>query len=154
MSTEEATESETDAADGVSVMDDRRAYVTVSEALTGLASLDAGESGETPDHEACNHRSSTVETYDSLDFGECPHDGYSPRRCYPHGVSWAITVSGRKTPIHYAEPRMLTVREVARLQSFDDDFSFPSETRTGKFRVIGNAVPPDLASSVAEAIPV
>lgn len=53
--------------------------------------------------------------------------------------------------IHYCEPRILTVRECARLQSFPDDFFFLGKYTTGgKFRKkeiprytqIGNAIPP------------
>lgn len=67
---------------------------------------------------------------------------------------------GKKSPtlttlpddyIHYSEPRILTVREYARIQSFDDDFEFKGKYTTGgklrKFEVprytqVGNAIPP------------
>ena len=53
--------------------------------------------------------------------------------------------------IHYCEPRILTVRECARLQSFPDWFDFKGKYTTGgklrKFEVprytqVGNAIPP------------
>jgi DNA (cytosine-5)-methyltransferase 1 len=53
--------------------------------------------------------------------------------------------------IHYCEPRILTVREYARIQSFPDWFEFKGKYTTGgklrKFEVprytqIGNAIPP------------
>jgi len=53
--------------------------------------------------------------------------------------------------IHPAEPRTLTVREAARIQTFPDDFRF-SGSRSDAFRQIGNAVPPVLAETVARAI--
>ena len=63
--------------------------------------------------------------------------------------------------IHYSNPRALTVREMARLQSFDDSFVFQGKRSTGgnkrKFEVpqytlVGNAVPPLMARAVATEI--
>lgn len=53
--------------------------------------------------------------------------------------------------IHPSQPRTLTLREAARIQSFPDTFIFsgsPSQVR----HQIGNAVPPLLAQRVGEAI--
>lgn len=63
--------------------------------------------------------------------------------------------------IHYAEPRNITVREMARLQSFPDDFNFKGRyTINGprrKFDVarcsqVGNAVPPLFAEAIGRAL--
>ncbi|MEM1407669.1 MAG: DNA cytosine methyltransferase [Bacteroidota bacterium] len=54
-------------------------------------------------------------------------------------------------PIHYSEPRCVTVREMARLHGFPDWFRF-NTTKWHGARQIGNAVPPPLAYSVASEI--
>ncbi len=53
--------------------------------------------------------------------------------------------------LHPTEHRAFTVREAARIQGFPDDFIF-SGTTTQQYRMIGNAVPPPVARSVAELI--
>jgi DNA (cytosine-5)-methyltransferase 1 len=53
--------------------------------------------------------------------------------------------------LHPTENRAFTVREAARVQGFGDDFIF-SGTVAQQFRMIGNAVPPPVAQSVAELV--
>ena len=50
-------------------------------------------------------------------------------------------------PIHYAWPRCVTVREMARLHGFPDWFRFHA-TKWHGARQIGNAVPPPLARAM------
>ncbi|WP_034461346.1 DNA cytosine methyltransferase [Buttiauxella noackiae] len=54
-------------------------------------------------------------------------------------------------PIHPALPRVITVREAARLHSYPDWFRFHS-TKWHGFRQLGNSVPPFLARAVASEI--
>lgn len=55
--------------------------------------------------------------------------------------------------IHYdsAQARSITVREAARLQSFADDYQFLGNNGA-KYKMIGNAVPPVFANSIANSL--
>lgn len=53
--------------------------------------------------------------------------------------------------IHPRQPRTLTVREAARIQSFPDHFRF-SGPPSAAFKQIGNAVPPMVAAAVGRSI--
>ncbi|TWH82576.1 DNA cytosine methyltransferase [Sedimentibacter saalensis] len=51
----------------------------------------------------------------------------------------------------YKQARSITVREAARIQTFDDDFEF-SGLLSADYEMIGNAVPPKFALRLANAI--
>lgn len=59
--------------------------------------------------------------------------------------------------VHYSEPRIMTVREHARIQSFPDDFEFKGKYTTGgklrrqevpRYTQVANAIPPIFAEQV------
>lgn len=63
--------------------------------------------------------------------------------------------------IHYARYRAMTVREMARLQSFDDSFVFQGKRQTGgdkrkseipQYTLVGNAVPPLMSRAIGNEI--
>jgi DNA (cytosine-5)-methyltransferase 1 len=63
--------------------------------------------------------------------------------------------------LHYCDPRILTVREYARLQSFPDWFKFKGKYTTGgdrrtrecpRYTQAGNAVPPLLGLAIGKAL--
>jgi DNA (cytosine-5)-methyltransferase 1 len=121
-------------------------------------------SGQVFNHAAVSHSADLVEALGALLPGETPQSmsehplkkkdyfrsAYA--RLHPHGPAPTLTTqthnpgSGRFT--HYRDARVLTVREVARLQGFPDDFKFFGQDETQR-RHVGNAVPPILAEAIA-----
>lgn len=86
--------------------------------------------------------------------------------------SFTIQAGGRHAPLHPQAPKMefveqnkrvfvagkedlyrrLTVRECARVQTFPDDFIFKYDNVTAGYKMVGNAVPCQLAKVLAESI--
>lgn len=89
--------------------------------------------------------------------------GLKKHRIYPmSATSPAPTITTLPDDVlHYSEPRILTVRESARLQSFPDWFRFRGKFTTGgdrrtkecpRYTQVGNAVPPYLARGIGSAL--
>lgn len=79
---------------------------------------------------------------------------------HPNKISKTITTLPDDL-LHYKEPRILTVRENARLQSFPDWFEFQGKYTTGgarrkeecpRYTQVGNAVPPLMAEALGKLI--
>ena len=75
------------------------------------------------------------------------------RRLHPDKPSYTITGSGGGGThgYHWSEPRALTNRERARIQTFPDDFAFCGAKESVR-KQIGMAVPPLLAKEIFTAV--
>ena len=119
-------------------------------------------------HLASRHRSKIVEM-----FGRIPEGG-SIRSLEPEHRTAKMTmvrldrerlsntiVSLPDDLLHYHHHRILSVRECARLQTFDDDFVFFGKRTSGfverrvdvpQYTQVGNAVPPELGAALGRAL--
>lgn len=89
---------------------------------------------------------------------ECPegqslYSGYSDawKKCPWNEASCTIKENHGGVNIHPKLPRVLTAREMARIQSFPDDFIFEG-TKNKQLVQIGNAVPPLLGKAIGLAV--
>lgn len=109
-------------------------HITAREALRDLSAL--------PENESSNHVWSKAQR--SPEQGDrrlrADRPGYTIRAECHGNIQW-----------HYEQPRRISMREAARIQSFPDDFIFDSKLRETE-RQVGNAVPPVLAWHIARAV--
>ena len=77
------------------------------------------------------------------------------RRFARHEVMGTVTATSSPENsgiLHPIENRRYSVREIARFQSFPDDFIFYGTSVSSMYRQIGNAVPPLLAKVIADSL--
>lgn len=73
------------------------------------------------------------------------------KRLDPKSPSVTIKHAYKSMIIHPKYNRCLSIREVARLQSFDDNFIFKN-TKTSQYQQLANAVPPNLSKALAISV--
>jgi DNA (cytosine-5)-methyltransferase 1 len=76
---------------------------------------------------------------------------FAYRKLHPAHFSWTLNTKA-DCVFHYSTPRALTVREFARLHSFDDTYHFLSGDRHSRYQQVGNAVPPLFAKAIGLAV--
>jgi DNA (cytosine-5)-methyltransferase 1 len=135
---------------------------TVFDAIGDLPVLENGqECKSVPNHTAMKHTEQMLKKMSFIKNGGSRNDIPNDIRPTSGDVRKYIrydsekpshTVTGDMRKIfHYSQNRALTVRELARLQSFDDNFVFCGNSISQQQQV-GNAVPPLMAHEIAKQI--
>lgn len=98
------------------------------------------------------------------EYSEYKPDSYyyaRHRKVDPDEPSYTVTSHVVDELLHYdpEQPRVLTVREAARLQSFPDDYTFAGrrviphvDDEESQYEQVGNSVPPKLAYHIGQVI--
>lgn len=136
-------------------------YVSVKEAIDKYPKLLSGEKSNVPNHIAMAHSEQMLMKMSYVtnggDRNEIPEkirpksgDVRKYIRYRSDKPSVCVTGDMRKI-FHYEQNRALTVRELAKLQSFPDDFVFKG-TKISQQQQVGNSVPPKMAEAIADVI--
>lgn len=163
-------------------------YRTVGDAISDLDFLGSGEesseykkepeteyqemmrkdSERLMNHKASNHSERIQKRFELIDEGkgmetvpeEYRTQKHSLKKLHRDEPSPTVTTLPEDF-VHYKRNRIPTVRELARIQSFPDDFEFTGPRTTGGMRrrescpqysQIGNAVPPLMAEAIAKEV--
>lgn len=134
-------------------------HKTVKEAIEDLPKLNSGEESTLLNHKAMKH---TAQMLLKMSFiGDGGNREHIPSNLRPtsgdirkyikyNSNKPSITITGDMRKVfHYSQNRALTVRELARLQTFPDDFEFKSSS-IAQQQQVGNAVPPLMAEAIAK----
>jgi DNA (cytosine-5)-methyltransferase 1 len=154
---------------------DRLPYRTVRDAIAGLPKIEAGSADPT----IWNHRAAKLSEMNLKRIKATPRDG-GQRTAWPkplalpchsddyeghtdvYGRMWwdvpapaltcrCVSLSNGRYG-HPEQHRAISLREAARLQSFEDDFVFYGTSQVAQAAQIGNAVPVKLAEALARQV--
>lgn len=153
----------------------RAPQTPIQEKLRAAPPAHEQRSGELTEHEYSKHAKRIVEKFAYMikNGGEIPEDAQTKKfaqkvlpKTWGNGRPTITATSMPDDYVHYSQPRILTVREWARLQLFPDWYRFMGKRTTGgirragnpregifdrevpKYTQIGNAVPVGLAERV------
>lgn len=125
-------------------------YITTGQAIKDLMKMKPNESFN---HVPTNHRPDMSERMLLLEEGKSLYKGYSDawKKCPWNEPSCTIKENHGGVNVHPKLGRVLTAREMARIQSFPDDFIFEG-AKNKQLVQLGNAVPPLLSKAIGLSI--
>ena len=136
-------------------------YKTVKDAIDDLPALKNGEKSSIPNHFAMRHSEQMLKKMSYVKEGGSredipeelrPKSGDARKYIRYERNKPSVTVTGDMRKIfHYDQNRALSPRELARIQSFPDDFIFQGKSISIQ-QQIGNAVPPLLGEAIAKSV--
>jgi DNA (cytosine-5)-methyltransferase 1 len=125
-------------------------YISTGEAIGDLVSHPIDEAFN---HLPTKHSPDMEARISAVPEGQSLYKGYSDawKKCPWNEASCTIKENHGGVNLHPKLPRVLTAREMARLQSFPDDFIFEGK-KNKQLVQIGNAVPPLLAKAIGLSV--
>ncbi len=125
-------------------------WVSVKEAI---GDLENKQEDINFNHILTTHKEDFTEKIKSTKIGKSVFGNYSDAffKVYPDQPSRTVKENHGGVFVHYKNNRVMTPRELARLQSFPDNFIFEG-SKSKQLVQIGNAVPVGLAKAIAEHI--
>ena len=130
--------------------DNKKKWVSVREAIDDLKD---NKPNEKLHQIYTSHSESFLKKIKNTKIGKSVNPKYTEAffRCYPDLPSNTVKENHGGVFIHYEKDRVMTPRELARLQSFPDDFIFKG-SKANVLLQLGNAVPCGLSQAIAKEI--
>lgn len=131
--------------------DGKQKWVSVREAIDDLKNKE--EDTSILQHIFTDHSPAFIEKIKNTPIGKSVNPKYQEAffRCYPEKPSTTVKENHGGVFVHYEKNRVMTPRELARLQSFPDDFKFCG-SKSNILVQLGNAVPCGLSHAIAKEI--
>ncbi|EAJ7154647.1 DNA (cytosine-5-)-methyltransferase [Campylobacter jejuni] len=135
--------------------------ISIKKVIDDLPKLKNGEKSKIPNHNAMMHSNQMLEKMSYIKDGGNkeqippeirPKSGDIRKYIRYNSAKPSITITGDMRKVfHYSQNRALSARELARIQSFPDDFIFYGNSIDIQ-QQIGNAVAPLLAEKIANQV--
>lgn len=130
-------------------------WITVKDAISDLKNLNQkeAEKNNIKNHILTTHTPSFLEKIKNTPIGKSVNPKYTEAffRCSPEKPSNTVKENHGAVFVHYEKDRVMTPRELARLQSFPDNFEFKG-SKSSMLVQLGNAVPVKLANAIAGSV--